>query len=488
MSFWTAFLAVLAALAVLGVVMVVFWRPAMRQAVRGLIGPFLERLVRDPYTKNLASMFTVIRHVGPQVFMETQLRASGGGALERPMGSPLQPSPWQQLYFQPVYLRPRMPTPADEQIEMRTVIGPRAQKPLHLDIPILIAGMSYGGALSVQAKLALAKGANLAGTATNSGESYLPEERQAADRLIVQHHRGLWGNGTMQRPELLRWGDAIEIHLGQGAQAAAAMRTEPTDQAINAKMRSVYGLEEGERAQVATRFRGVDSPEAFVDMVRKLKQDYPVPVGAKLGVSDYIEQDLEVLLDAGVDFVTIDGAEGGTHGGPAALQDDVGLPTMHGLVRADDYLRQAGRRDAVTLIAAGQMTSPGRCLKALALGADAVYIGTVAILSMLSDQAKKTLPWEPTCDMVMHSAGHRWNAALDVEHGARSLANYLDSAVTEMRYVVQTLGKTDVHALDRGDMVALDAQTASLCGVRLAWRRHAQAAGEAMRPEEAASR
>lgn len=472
---WTAFLGTLIALALLAVMMVLLWRPMLRSMMNIITGDAMGKMVQNRYAENIFGVLNVMRHVGGQFFMETMMRASEGQPLSRPMGSPLHPSPWEKLYFQPVYLKPRMPTSEKVRIETKTTIGPKAQKPLTVDIPILITAMSYGGALSVQAKVALAKGANLAGTATNSGESYLPEERQAAKRLIMQHHRGLWPNGTMNKPDLLKNADAIEIQLGQGAQAAAAMKTRPTsDKMINDKMREVFGLDPGQAEEISTRFRGVDSPKDFVEMVHHFKREFPVPVGVKLGVSDYIEQDLEVLLEAGVDFVTIDGAEGGTHGGPTTLQDDVGLPTMHGLVRADDYLRKAGKRDNVTLIAAGQLSTPGRFLKALALGADAVAIGTVAIIAMLAEQMKKALPGEPPYDLVMHSANHQWNSALDIDRGARHLANYLQSCMGEFEYVVQSVGKSSVHELTREDLVALDPLVADLCGVRLAWHPRSQ--------------
>lgn len=152
-----------------------------------------------------------------------------------------------------------------------------------------------------------------------------------------------------------------------------------------------------------------------------------MPVGVKIGVSQHVEQDLAVFVAASVDFVTLDGAEGGTHGGPPTLQDDVGLPTLYGLVRADNYLRKHGARDQMTLIAAGQLTTPGIYLKALALGADAVDIGTMAIIAMLSDQMTKALPGAPPYNLVMHSASHQWNRSLNVERGAQQLANYLQS-------------------------------------------------------------
>lgn len=467
MVFWSVVLGGLVVVAAVAGMMAALWRPMGRAMLNGLMDPFITRIVADQYTENLFGVVNVMRHVGPQNFVETMMRASQGTAISRPMGSPLQLSPWDQLLFQPVYLTPRLPTPEKVQIDSRVTIGPKAEKPLQLDIPILITGMSYGGALSVEAKVALAKGANLAGTATNSGESYLPEERAAAQRLILQHNRGLWPKSTMNQPELLKKADAIEIQLGQGAQAAAAMWT--ATRSINEKMRDVFGLEPGEIEMVGTRFRGVDTPKEFVRLVKELKAAHPVPVGVKVGVSDYIEREIEIFLEAGVDFITIDGAEGGTHGGPPTLQDDVGLPTLHGISRADQHLRSLGVREGVTLLASGQLSTPGRFLKAMALGADAVYIGTVAIIALLSEQMHKTLPGEPPYDLVMHSASARWNRSLDVDRGAEHLANYLKSAMVDISYVVQSLGKVSVAEVDRQDLVALSRDVAEITGVRLAW-------------------
>jgi methylamine---glutamate N-methyltransferase subunit C len=460
---WAEILGGLATAVAIGVISLLVMRPALKM----LLAPILTRFVNDSYEDNLFGTLTVMRHVGGQTFGETMMRASQGVPLSRPMGSPLTLSPWDQLLLQPVYLTPRLPTRDESEIETRTVIGPRAERPLECAIPILIAGMSYGGALSVKAKLALAKGANQAGTATNSGESYLPEERQAAERLIVQHHRGLWANSTMNRPELLDSADAIEIQLGQGAQAAAAMRT-PAN-LINKKMRGVYGLSEGEEERLSSRFADVASGADFVRYVRELKGRTAVPVGVKVGVSAYVERELDIFLEAGVDFVTLDGAEGGTHGGPPTLQDDVGLPTLYAIARADAYLRQVGARDRVTLIAAGQLTTPGRFLKAMALGADAVYIGTVALIAMLTSQMKKTLPWEPPSDLIMEADGGTFERAFDVDEGAGNLARYLESTMGDIRYTLQALGRGNVHELSREDLVALTSDLASAVGVPTAW-------------------
>lgn len=426
-----------------------------------LVGRLLRFITNKAYPDNLFGALNLSRHLGLQNLVETMMRANQGTVFRRPWGSPRGISPWEQLMFQPVYLRPRLPTPNDVQIATGVTIGPLAERPLQLKIPILIAGMAFGGAITTEVKVAWAKGANLAGTAINSGETYLPAERAAAERLIVQYSRGLWSHSTMNDPSPLGKADAIEVQLGQGAEASAPIATAP--QFVSGRMRSVLGLDPGEAEKVSSRLRKVDTPRDFVRLVRDLKARYPVPVGVKVGAGDHLELDLDVFLEAGVDFVTVDGADGGSHGSPTTISDDVGLPTLHAVCRADRYLRACGLRDRVTLIAAGQLTTPGRCLKALALGADVAGVGTAPAIALFADQAAR-MP-------VLHPGRPAWTWQLDPDLAAQKVANYLASCMQDIEYVVRVLGKTSVAAVGREDLVALSRDVAEIAGVRLAWER-----------------
>ena len=139
----TAFLGALIALAVVAAMLVLLWRPVVRSLLTAMTGTLMGRMVSNRYSENVFGVLNVMRHVGAEFFVETMMRASAGGKpLSRPMGSPLHPSPWEKLCFQPVYLQPRMPTPEKVEIDTRTTIGPRAGKPLQVDIPILITAMS----------------------------------------------------------------------------------------------------------------------------------------------------------------------------------------------------------------------------------------------------------------------------------------------------------------------------------------------------------
>jgi len=328
-------------------------------------------------------------------------------------------------------------------------IGRRAKKPLNISIPVMIAGMSFGGALSKSAKIALARAATMADTATNTGEAgIMEEERQEAQLLIGQYNRGGWLNSREKYQRL----DAIEIQLGQGAQGSTPQRTAFKN--IGEEYREVYQLEEGQDALIHSRLSGVNTKEDFIKLVRELKEETGVPVGLKIAATHHLEKELQVALDAECDFITVDGAEGGTHGGAPTLEDDVGLPTIFAVSRAAQFLAQKGAVRDVSLIAAGGLVTPGQMLKAMALGADAVYIGTAAIMAMLGDQITKATPFEPPTDLVVYTG--KMTERLDIDKSVQNLFNFLNAAVREMEMVAVTLGKVSLTDIGRDDLVALD--------------------------------
>jgi glutamate synthase domain-containing protein 2 len=355
-----------------------------------------------------------------------------------------------------------MPTPENVGISTAVTIGPRARKPLTISIPIMIAAMSFGGALSKSAKLALAKAATAAGTATNSGEAGLmEEEREAAQLFIGQYNRGGW----MNTPEKYRRLDAIEIQLGQGAQGSAPQRT--TAKNIGEDYREVFGLQKGEDALIHSRLPGVNSSDDFIQLVKRLRRETGVPVGLKIAATHHLEKELQIAAEAEVDFITLDGAEGGTHGGAPTLQDDVGLPTLFAITRARDFLARKGLIGEISLIAAGGLVTPGQMLKAIALGADGVYIGTAAVMAMISDQMTETLPFEPPTSLVVYTG--KMTDQLNIEAAAKNLVRYLNACVREMELVAMTLGKTALSDLGKSDLCTLDPFLAKATGIELGY-------------------
>jgi glutamate synthase domain-containing protein 2 len=418
----------------------------------------VNRMMQDPYTENLYSYVTVLQKLTMRSMVEAGMRAESGKPLQRPLGSPVVLSRWEHLLFNPVHLAPRMPTPDGVQIHTGVTIGPRAKKPLNLEIPILISGMSYGGALGLKAKIALARGASMAGTATNSGEAPLvPEERREARFFIGQYNRGGWMNDHESLSQL----DAIEIQLGQGAQASAPMGTSSWQ--MDETFRKRFHIPEGEDAPIHSRLKGVNRPEDFPPLVRRLRETYGVPVGLKTCATHYLEKEIDIALAGGIDYIVVDGAEAGTHGGPTILQDDVGLPTLFALARTVRHLERRGVKDDVSVIAAGGLTTPGHFLKALALGADAVYIGSIALVGMLQTQLNIAAPFEPPVQTALYHG--KFKEDINIEKGAEHLAKFLKSCVEEMKLTAYALGKTALSQVDRSDLVSVDRELARLVGV-----------------------
>lgn len=426
----------------------------MMGMANNMMDHMMNRMMQDPYTENLFSTVTIMQKLTPRAIIEAGMRAESGKPIERPLGSPIVLSDWHKVLLNPVHLF-RLPTADGVQIQTNTVIGPRAKKPLQLEIPILITGMSYGGALSLNAKVALARAATMAGTASNSGEAPLiDEERQAAKLFIGQYNRAGW----MNTPEQLRQLDAIEIQIGQGAQAAAPMGMSSTQ--IGEHLRKAKRLKPGQNAVIHTRLPGMNQTSDFITIVQDLKNNYGVPVGLKFCATHYLEKELEVAVQAGVDYIVVDGAEAGTHGGPTTLQDDVGLPTLYALARTVHFLEIQGVKEQISVIASGGLTTPGHFMKAMALGADAVYIGSIALMALLQTQMSKALPYEPPTQIPLYLG--KFKEDLDIEEAAEHLAKFLKSCVEEMKLTTYALGKTDLAQLERSDLVCVDKDLAQV--------------------------
>lgn len=420
----------------------------LRGAVNKIADEAVRTTVKDKYTENLFEMIPSTKKVDPINLAEIVMRAARGTPVPRPLGSHLHLSPWEKLLFNPVHLF-RFPTPEDVGINTSVKIGPKAKKPLSITIPLLIAGMSFGGALSKNTKIALAKAATMAGTATNTGEAGLMEEERKAARLLIgQYNRGGWLNDPEKYTRL----DAIEIQLGQGAQGSTPQRTAAKN--IGGEYEEVLGLAGGQDAIIHSRLPDVNTREDFSRLVGRLKAETGVPVGLKIAATHYLEEEMQIALDAQCDFITLDGAEGGTHGGPPILQDDVGLPSLFAISRAAQFLTKKGANGDISLIATGGLVTPGQMLKAMALGANAVYIGTAAIMALIGDQITKSLPFEPPTDLAVYTG--KMKDRLDVDKSARNLFYFLNACVREMELVAITTGKVALGDLNRDDLVALD--------------------------------
>lgn len=410
-------------------------------------------LLTEDYANNPLVMMTVMEKLTLRGIVEAGMRAQTGKVLSRPMGSPLKTSPWDKLLLNPRQLF-ELPTENQDAIDTKVVIGPKSNKPLILDTPIMITGMSYGGSLSLAMKRALAKGAALANTATNTGESAVSqEERSAAKYLIGQYNRGGWLND----PEQLKQLDGIEVQLGQGAWGGAVASTMDTSK-MDDHLRELWQVKPGESTGKKARFPNVNTPQDIINLVNSLKDQYDVPIGIKIAGTHFMERELEVIARTKADFITVDGQEGGTAAAAPTLEDDMGLPALFAIARTVDWLKRQGLREKYTVIGAGGLSTPGEMLKALALGADAVYIGSIALMATIQSQMTKALPQSTVPQLALYDG--KLTEQFDQDEGSRHLANFLQSCRAEMVMALQAMGKSSIRQLGREDLVCLDRELA----------------------------
>lgn len=431
------------------------WRPVVNLGVDA----FVKRLMKDPYPENIGEMYNVFAKVGVQNVIEADLRGTSGEMLKRPFGSPLHRSPWDKLLLNPVYLS-RPPVVESVAIDTQVVLGPKAKRPLYIDLPILIAGMSYGIGLSINAKVALAKAADKAGTATNTGAGpFLPEERKHTKKLIIQYHRGKWG----KEEAVLRQADMIEIQLGYGALGSGPVFHAPRD--LSPGLHDYLNLPSGEGLLEEAGLPDHRKPSELTELVNYLRQlTNGAPIGVKFGATHHLERELEMITAADIDFLTIDGAEAGVYYGPG-VTDDVGLPTLPALCRTVNFLKQNSFQDKVSVIISGGMVTPGQFLKALALGANAIAIGTIALVALTHSQNTKVLPWEPLTELVYDIGKSKQK--LNVDQGAKSVTNFLESCKQEIIMGMRNMGWTSLKQLSTNDLVALTPELATMTGAQL---------------------
>ena len=358
------------------------------------------------------------------------------------------------------------------------VLGSRfAQKPLELKIPITIAGMSFGS-LSGNAKEALGRGATLAGTSTTTGDGGMtPEERGHSQLLVYQYLPSRYG----MNPDDLRKADAIEIVVGQGAKPGGGGML--LGQKISPRVAEMRTLPEGIDQRSACRHPDWTGPDDLAIKILELREitDWQKPIYIKVGgARPYY--DTALAVKAGADVVVLDGMEGGTAATQEVFIEHVGQPTLACIRPAVDALQELGMHRKVQLILSGGIRNGADVAKALALGADAVSIGTAALVAIGDNDPR----WEAEYQALGSTAGayddwHEGNdpagistqdpelaARLDPVAAGRRLANYLKVMTLEAQTIARACGKSHVHHLEPEDLVALSVESAAMARVPLA--------------------
>jgi glutamate synthase domain-containing protein 2/nitrite reductase/ring-hydroxylating ferredoxin subunit len=384
---------------------------------------------------------------------------SGAHGKVAAMGVPRGELPsWDDVQVLTAQLH-RFPMLDDQPVDTAVTIGPAAAKPLRLEIPIFVSDMSFG-ALSAEAKTALGRGAEGAGTAICSGEGgMLPEEQAECSRYLYELASGRfgWDEAVLDRVQ------ALHLKLGQGAKTGTGGHL-PGNKVVG-RIAEVRGLAEGTPAVSPARFTDwatLLDAKALVDRVRE--RSGGIPVGVKMS-AQHIEADLDAALDIGVDYVILDGRGGGTGAAPTIFRDTISVPTIAALPRARRHLDLAGAR-GVSLIATGGIRRAADMVKALALGADAVAVSNVALqaIGCVGMRACHT----DNCPMGIATQQPHLRARLPVQRAAEQLTRYLEATTELMVVLARACGHDSLSHFTARDLTSWKRDIADLVGVSYA--------------------
>jgi len=387
---------------------------------------------------------------------------------------------WDELVFLPGTLTRFVIEGYREKCETKTILGARfAKNPLELDIPIYITGMSFG-ALSLEAKMALAKGASMAGTATCSGEGgMIPPERDLSTKWYYQCIQSRYGFN----PHHAMLADGIEFFIGQGCKVGLGghlMGQKVTEQV--AEMRSLPpGIDQRSPARHPD-WLGPDDLSLKVQEMREAT-DYRVPIQLKLGAAR-VYDDVRMAAKCGPDVIYLDGGEGSTGAGPHIATEETGIPLMAAIPEARRALEDVGLADEIDLVVAGGIRNGADVAKCLALGATACAIGTAGLMAL---NCNKEIPgvtdYEGTVGVPAGSCYHchtgrcpvgittqdpELRKRLRVDEAAERVYNLLTAMTMELQMIARACGKTDVHSLEPEDLAALTLEAAAMAKVPLA--------------------
>ncbi|MEJ2515805.1 MAG: glutamate synthase-related protein [Gammaproteobacteria bacterium] len=372
------------------------------------------------------------------------------------MGVPRKDLPhWDDIQILTAQLA-RKPLEDDTPVETGLVIGPRADKPLKLDIPLLVSDMSFG-ALSEEAKIALARGAEMAGTGICSGEGgSLREEREANSRYLYELASAKFG----WTPELLREIQAFHFKGGQGAKTGTGGHL--PGEKVTEKIAETRGLKAGQDAISPATFDTPSTVKEFRRFANEVREATGgIPVGFKLS-ANHIEDDIDFALEAGADYVILDGRGGGTGAAPRIFRDHISVPTIPALARARAHLDRKAGRD-VTLIITGGLRMPEDFVKAMALGADGVALANAAIQAVGCVGAR--ICNTNNCPSGVATQKPELRRRLDVDTGAARLDRFLRAATQLMQVMARACGHDSLAGFRASDLTTWKREMAELSGV-----------------------
>lgn len=396
-------------------------------------------------------------HVGLiQGYARDGLGKTGHHGVVGAMGVPRDDLPsWDDIQFLTAQLH-KVPLLDDEPVDASVTIGPGAQKPLTLKTPLFVSDMSFG-ALSREAKIALSKGAEMAGTGICAGEGgSLDEEREANSRYFYELASARFGFSW----DKVRQSAAFHFKGGQGAKTGTGGHLPGSK--VKDEIAKVRGLKPGEDAISPSRFPEWTEVSQFRDFAEEVRtQTGGIPVGFKLS-AQHIEKDIDAALEVGADYIILDGRGGGTGAAPLIFRDNISVPTIPALARARRHLDRSGA-SSVSLIATGGLRKPADYAKALALGADAVALSNAPMqaIGCLGMRACHT----NNCPVGIATQQENLRARLEIGIAAKRLANFFEASTELMMLLARACGHHRFADFNIDDLTTFKREMSDLAGI-----------------------
>lgn len=389
---------------------------------------------------------TYVRHDASCRYMEEiHEMAVTGKSISGAMGTQLSMPSWDDILLLGAQLNPP-PLEEGEMVDLTTVIGKEAKRPMVLKGPVYISHMSFG-ALSKEIKVALAKGSAMAGTAMCSGEGgILPEEREASYKYIFEYIP----NKYSVTDENLRAADAIEIKIGQGTKPG--MGGHLPGEKVTSEIAALRGKEPGQDIQSPSKFPELNTKEDLKEMVTMLRERSDGrPIGIKIAAGK-IERDLEYCVYAEPDFITIDGRGGATGSSPLLLRESTSVPTIYALYRARKYLDSI--KSDISLVITGGLRVSSDFAKAIAMGADAVAIASAGLIAAACQQYR--ICGSGNCPVGIATQDPELRKRLKVDAAAQRVGNFLNVSFRELETFARITGHKNIHDLSVEDLVTIN--------------------------------
>lgn len=378
-----------------------------------------------------------------------------GKSLVSAMYTDLPMPNWDEILILGNQLNPQ-PLESDVEVNTQTIIGKNARKPLIIESPIYITHMSFG-ALSKETKIALAKGSAAIKTAQCSGEGgILPEEMENAYRYIFEYVP----NQYSVSEENLKNADAIEIKIGQATKPGLGGQLQ--GEKVTSEIAEIRGKPLGQDIHSPATIPGIETKEDLKDLVDDLrKRSKGRPIGLKFAAGR-IEDDLEHVLYAEPDFITIDGRGGSTGASPKLIRDSTSVPTVYALSRARKYLDEHGSDISLTITGGLRVSSD--FAKALAMGANAIAIGTAAMIAAACQQYKICDTGD--CPVGVATQDEKLRKRFKIETASKRVENYLRVSNDELKTFARITGHGDVHDLNINDLVTVNSEISDYTDIK----------------------